>query len=271
MIVAQITDCHVTAPSVLVGGRIDTASTLRRVVDHINALRPVPDVVLATGDLTNDGLQVEYDRLAEILSTLTMPVLPIPGNHDDRTRLRAMFANVLPPGSADDPIDYVVDDFPLRFVALDTSTPGQHGGRLEPDQLRWLDRTLAAKPDRPTIVLQHHPPFVSGIAWMDVDAFEGAPELSAVLNGHPQVEAVVCGHLHRPIHRRFGGTVASCWPSTGVQLALALNGEKYLLTPESPAYAVHRWTPMDGLTSHVSQVDAEPWLPRAWTVKADRV
>ncbi len=269
MIVAQITDCHITPPGALIGGRIDTASTLRQAVAHVNALRPLPDVVLATGDLANDGQQIEYDRLGEILSELLMPVLPIPGNHDDRRRLRALFPSVLRPGSDDDPIDYVVDTFPLRLIGLDTTTPGWQGGRLEPEQLAWLDATLGAAPDRPTMVFQHHPPFVSGIDWMDVDAFVGGPEQASILKRHPQVEAVVCGHLHRPIHCRFGGTVASCWPSTGVQLALSLNGENYLLATDSPAIAVHRWTASDGLTSHVSRIDSEAWSPKAWLQYAE--
>lgn len=99
-------------------------------------------------------------------------------------------------------IDYVIDDFEVRLVGLDTSSPGLHGGVLEPQQLAWLDGVLAAEPDRPTIVFQHHPPFVTGVDWMDADGFPGAPELADVLVGHRHVEAVVCGHMHQAIRRR---------------------------------------------------------------------
>jgi 3',5'-cyclic-AMP phosphodiesterase len=268
MIIAQITDCHVAPPGVLVG-RVDTASTLRRVVDHVNAMVPLPEVVLVTGDLANDGLQVEYDRIGEILAGLTMPLFAIPGNHDDRTRLRGLFPHMLPSGGPNDPIDYVVEGFEVRMVGLDTSSPGHHGGVLEPDQLVWLDEVLGAEPDRPTIVFQHHPPFVTGVDWMDADGFPGAPELADVLIRHQHVEAVVCGHMHKAIHRRFGGTVASCWPSTGVQLGLSLNAKRLVLVPESPAVAVHRWTAADGLCSHLSQVDSVAWRPKVWTEYVD--
>lgn len=96
MIIAQITDCHVAPPGALVG-RVDTSSTLRRTVEHLNTMVPLPDVVLVTGDLANDGLQVEYDRIGEILAGLNMPMFVVPGNHDDRTRLRALFPDTLRP------------------------------------------------------------------------------------------------------------------------------------------------------------------------------
>jgi 3',5'-cyclic-AMP phosphodiesterase len=265
MIIAQITDCHISSPGALIGGRIDTTATLEAVVDHLNNFKPKPDVVLATGDLVNTGHESEYQRLGHVLAKLQIPVLPVPGNHDDRTLLRSLFKTVVPAGSPEEPIDYVVDDLPVRLIGLDTSIPGQGGGHLQDHQLQWLDQTLSDGPDRPTIIFQHHPPFITGIDWMDNEAFIGSDKLAAVLTKHRQVEAVVCGHLHRPIHRRFGGTIASCWPSTGAQLALALNGDTSLLTPENPACAIHRWNETTGLTSHLSQVGPQPWRPDTWT------
>jgi 3',5'-cyclic-AMP phosphodiesterase len=265
VLVVQLTDCHIAPPGVLIGGRVDTAATLPSVVEHINTLRPRPDVVLATGDLTNEGQPIEYERLGEILSALTIPVFAIPGNHDDRKRLRSLFPNIIPSGDGDEPIDYVIDDFALRLIGLDTTTPGHHGGTLTSTQLEWLDEQLRSSPIRPTLIFQHHPPFNTGIRWMDEEPFVGIDEYADVLSHHSHVEAVVCGHLHRAIHRRFGGTVASCWPSTGVQLALALDGERYLLAPEAPAVALHRWNETDGLVSHVSHVGlGQPWVPENW-------
>jgi 3',5'-cyclic-AMP phosphodiesterase len=240
-------------------------------VQHINALRPLPDVVLATGDLANDGLPVEYERVVEILVDLEVPIFLVPGNHDDRSSLRSLFPSAVPAGAPSDPIDYVVDRFPLRLIGLDTSVPGRQHGTLRPAQLAWLDEKLAEQPDRPTLIFQHHPPFVTGIDWMDADPFVGASEYATTLRRHANVEAVVCGHLHRAIHRRFAGTVASCWPSTGAQLALALNGERYFLAAEDPAVAIHRWDQTHGLTSHISHIGHEaPWLPKAWTEYPDQ-
>lgn len=261
MLIAQVTDCHVTFPDVLISDRVDSYATLTEAVAHVNALRPKPTVVLATGDLVHDGEQIEYDRLREALAGFESPVLAVPGNHDDRSRFRAMFPSV-PAGDAKDPIDYVIDDYALRLIGLDTTEPGRHGGQLDHGQLVWLDRQLSAEPDRPTLIFQHHPPFVTGIAWMDDDAFFGADDYAEVLSRHRNVEAIVSGHLHRSIHRRFGGTVASCWPSTSVQLALALDGERFLMAPDPAAVAVHWWNADHGLTSHLSPIGSgTSWAP----------
>lgn len=93
-----------------------------------------------------------------------------------------------------------------------------------------------------------------GLADRDVEA--------AVVARHPQVVGVVCGHVHRAIATAFAGTVASTWPSTGPQVALALDGRANRYTDEPPAVALHRWTPESGLVSHLSYVGAaDEWLP----------
>jgi len=89
MMIAQITDMHIKPQGVLAYGRLDTAPYLRRAVAHLLALKPRPDVVLATGDLVDGGLPEEYRRLHDLLAPLSMPVYLIPGNHDNRDALAA--------------------------------------------------------------------------------------------------------------------------------------------------------------------------------------
>ena len=264
VLIAQITDCHIVEPGEKLADRVDTATMLVDAVDHILSMDPRPDVVVATGDLVNDGRPAQYERLAAVLEPLPMPVYPIPGNHDDRTGLRVLFGEVLPPGGSDDPVDYAVDEHPVRLVGIDTTIPGKHWGRLETGQLEWLDAELARHPDRPTLIFQHHPPFATGIEWMDRTRVGNGSDQAAVVSGHHNVEMVTCGHLHRVIQARFGGTVAACWPSTGAQLALSLDGTPFLYADEPPVVALHRWDEKTGLASHVSYVGGpEPWLP-AW-------
>jgi hypothetical protein len=131
----------------------------------LNALDPLPDLVVITGDLVDHGEAEEYDHFRVMLAPLHMPVLVIPGNHDAREPLRAAFAGngYLP---ADGFLQFVVEDWPLRIVALDTLVPGEVGGALCEERLAWLDRALAAAPERPTVLLMHHPPLRPGsIGW----------------------------------------------------------------------------------------------------------
>jgi 3',5'-cyclic AMP phosphodiesterase CpdA len=105
-------------------------------------------------------------------------------------------------------IQYTVEDWPVRLVALDTLIPGESGGRLCAERLAWLDARLAEAPGRPTVVFMHHPPFVTGMRKMDEMGLDGTDGLAAVIRRHPQVERIVCGHLppvDRAALRRHGG------------------------------------------------------------------
>lgn len=262
MLVAQITDCHVGAPGELVADRVDAAAALRQVVARINALPAPPALVVATGDLVDDERADQYDRFQEIVDELTVPLLPVPGNHDDRRELRRRFPDVLPEGGPDDPIDHVVDLGHLRIVCLDTQVPGRVGGAITASQVAWLDGILAAAPDRPTIVFQHHPPFETGIGFMDREAFVGGDAYAEMLVRHRHVELVSCGHLHRTIVHRFGGTVACTWPSTCVTLDLGLGDAPIRYTDEPSGFVLHQWEPASGLRSHLVPVgEHQRWTP----------
>jgi len=257
MIIAQISDFHVSFPDSGMDRRNRTADHLQAAVARLNALTPRPDVVLATGDLVEQGAVEEYARLAEILAPLTMPVLPIPGNHDERDNLRAAFPDHAHLPGTGEFLHYVVDDYAVRLVALDTVIPGASGGELCAERLAWLDQRLGEAPDRPTLVFMHHPPFVTGLAKMDTMGLRNPDDLAAVIARHLQVERIVAGHLHRPIVRRFAGTVASTCPSTAHQIALDLQPtEKLAIVMEPPAIAVHAWLPDGaGLVSHTVYVN----------------
>lgn len=267
MLIVQITDCHVVEPGAMMADRVDSAAALRRVLAAIAMLEPRPDLLVATGDLVNDGRPEQYDHLQALLGDVDIPLVVVPGNHDDRTELRARFPG-LPAGGPDEPIDHTVELGDLRLVFLDTQIPGAVGGHLTAAQCDWIDTVLTAEPDRPTIVFQHHPPFPSGIEFMDRHEFVGADAYERVVARHPQVEAISCGHLHRAIHRRFGGTVASTWPATSAQLALGIGSSAVRYSSEPAGFAVHHWEPAAGLRSHLQPVgEFDVWTP-TWALDA---
>ena len=149
------------------------------------------------------------------LQALEMPYFLLPGNHDDRAGLRAAFPDHAYLQGESPFIQYSVDTYPLRLLALDTVVPMKSHGELCGERLAWLEQQLAQQPGRPTLVLMHHPPFLTGIEHMDaIGLLAGAPELERIVSRHPNVERVLCGHLHRTIFQRFGGTIASTCPGT---------------------------------------------------------
>ena len=271
MRIAHITDCHIVAPGEVMADRIDSRAALELAIERVVTLDPLPDVVIATGDLVNDGRPQQYDVLTTVLGALPMDVVICAGNHDDRTELRRRF-DAVPDGGPHDPIDYVLDlatngtptGSEVRIVVLDTTVPGDHAGALGPDQLEWLDRQLTDAADRPAIVVQHHPPFLAGIPWMDDVALVDIEAEHEVLQRHPNVGAVLCGHYHRSISLGVASAVAWCAPSSAVQIDLTAPEPTY--TTEPPGLAVHDLGPDGRVRTHVvALTDAEAWRP-AWSL-----
>jgi 3',5'-cyclic AMP phosphodiesterase CpdA len=252
-LIAQLSDCHVVEPGRLLNGAVDTTAHLAEAVRVTAALKP--DLVLVTGDLVDGGRPEQYDHLRSLLAPLADRLVLVPGNHDDRANLVAAFPAIAPDHGRDR-LDGVREG-PVRLVWLDTLRAGEPGGRLDGEQLQWLDRTLAERPDHPTVLALHHPPFVTGIHHMDLMGLHGpdATALASVVGRHPQVERVVCGHLHRSITRRWAGTTAMTVPSTCHAVALDLDPDgPAAWTREPPMVTVHRWSAGDGLVTHLRPV-----------------
>lgn len=260
MLICQLTDLHVR-PVGMPSNRVsDTNMLTERAFRAVARFMPRPDVVVITGDLTECGLDEEYAHLNHLLRRfLPMPVFVIPGNHDRRVNLREGLKHL--PGVVADPhyVQYVVDDYPVRLIMLDTLVPGAGHGELHTEQLDFLSRTLAAAPDKPTIIGMHHPPFACGMAAMDRINLRNLPEFAAIISRHRQVDRIICGHHHRPIVARVGHAIASIAPSVAHQVEMSLDprdGGSFVFEP--PAFQLHRWTAADGIVTHTVYVEDFP-------------
>jgi len=259
MIIAQITDLHVVARDRLCYRQIPTNAQLAEAVAHINSLAPRPDVVIASGDLVDHGREEEYEVLREILATLIPPVFVIPGNHDRREPLLKVFPDQPYLPLAGSPfIHYAIEDYPIRLIGLDTSVPEHHHGMMCEERLRWLEETLRAQPDRPTMIFMHHPPFRTGVNWMDSSGLHGGRRMEEIVSRHRNVIRVAAGHIHRPIHVAWGGTIASTAPSTCHQVKLNLaGGDGFEFVMEPRAIQLHVHDPGYGLVTHLSYVPTD--------------
>lgn len=258
MLIAHISDLHVRPAGELAYGVSETNSYLERAVHALLRLDPTPDCVLVTGDVTDCGLDEEYEIAARLLGRLPWPVYCVPGNHDRREQFRNAFAAgaYLP---ASGYLNYVVDRPGLRIVALDSLIPGESGGALSTETLRFLDAALAEAPDCPTMVMLHHPPFDTGIAHMDRAGLgAGRDELIAIVSRHSQVERILCGHVHRSIQSRMAGTIVQTAPSVAHQVAFDLRCDgpsEFVL--ESPSFLAHHLQ-AGTLVTHTVQIDRAP-------------
>lgn len=257
MLIAQMTDIHIgfepdARPEEL--NRQRFRATLDRLLKQPNT----PDMLVVTGDLTDRGDRDSFEKTAELLAECPFPVHVLVGNHDDRAEL----ARAFPQTPFDEGfLHSAIELEGLLVVLLDTLEPGRHGGAFCKKRRDWLRATLAAHRGTPTLIFMHHPPVVSGIAWMDPDPDDPwISNFAAAIEGQDQVRAIHCGHLHRPLLTNFHGVPLGVTPSVAPLVAMDLRpissakaDQRPLITTEPPGYALHRWDG-ENLVTHYEKV-----------------
>jgi Icc protein len=258
MIIAQLSDFHARPPGVRAYAGLDTNALMQAAVAAVAALDPRPDCVIATGDLADCGLEEEYAAVAGALAQLPTPTFVLPGNHDRRDVMRRSLGARFPELTREaDFLHFVVDDFPVRLICLDTVMAGEHGGEICAARESWLAARLAEGDGRPTFIAMHHPPFRTGVPAMDPMMCRSAPSLAALIVRHPEIERIATGHYHRPIVTRWAGTIGFVAPGTAHQVALDLRGgQPTRLVHEPPGFALHAWSEEGGMVSHVVPLGA---------------
>lgn len=213
----HITDLHIlpTAGATIYG--TDSFESLRAVLGAARALPEPPDLIVATGDLSEDGSPGAYRRLHQLLAGTGLPAHVLPGNHDAAAELgRALLGGAVQAGP-------VVDVGAWRVVLLDSQVPGRPHGHLDRAQLDLLAAALDEDPDRPVLVCLHHGPArycpSSGCQLQNPD------DLLKLLAAHPNARGVLAGHGHVDLEQRHGHTAIFVTPSTCSQLWHAQPGE----------------------------------------------
>lgn len=264
MLIAQITDIHLgfdpDNPSEFNRKRLD------QVLRTLTTMNPKPDLLLATGDLVDRGDSDSYRRLENALSICPFPVWPCMGNHDVRETFREHFPAI---PTVDRFVQYEVDAGKLRFLVIDTLEEGRHGGAFCAVRAQWLRDRLAEQPDRDTIIVMHHPPVDVGIEWMATHPEEPwVQRFTGAIDGHAQVKAIICGHLHRPISVAWRGMTMAICPSTAPQVALDLApidpdtpDNRPMIIADPPAFALHKWNGRE-LISHFDTADEHVMLAK---------
>jgi 3',5'-cyclic-AMP phosphodiesterase len=190
----QLTDPHVVPQERQPVHKFNTADRLRCAVAAVNRLRPAPDFVVMTGDLTNDEQASSYRHVKTLLSELTVPCHVIPGNHDARKPFREVML-----GESNPHPQVLTETFihgECRFILLDTLDEGQVTGVVDSGQLAWLEDILSSNDSRSVVVCMHHPPVVLGVQWLDDLMLQDAHQLLDILDANESVKMVLCGHVH---------------------------------------------------------------------------
>lgn len=251
MLIAQVTDIHL-------GFEPDNPTEFNRkrldqVLKQLRATVPAPDMLIATGDLTEFGDADSYRRLTNAFAQLDCPVWPMVGNHDVRANFAQHFPKVPMP---DGFVQYEVDAGPLRLIMIDTLEDGRHGGAFCGARAAWLSARLDEDRTRPTVIVMHHPPVEVGIPWMNTHPEEAwVGRFRDCVRGRTNIVSIICGHLHRPITTSWEGTTIAICPATSPQVALdmaPINPEqpdnRPMIIADPPAFALHWWNGSELIT-----------------------
>jgi 3',5'-cyclic AMP phosphodiesterase CpdA len=242
MLFAQITDMHITTrePSPFAGRC--PSKQLKKIINYLNTFPQRIEFVLLSGDCVDKGYPQEYALLNTLLNELTIPYYIIPGNHDERSHLREAFP-VLNQLSADPFfIHYALENYPVRFIGLDTVREYSTPGEMCEKRLQWLDETLYDDRRKPTVIFMHHPPIQTGLPILDENGFPAPERLGDILRSHPQVKNILCGHFHRPMQSIWQGIPVSVIGSSVAQIAPDFSPAAPVeWSDEPPGFALHWW------------------------------
>ena len=250
VLLVQLSDSHLFAHAdgKLLG--MNTHDSLQRVIEQVLEEQPSIDLVLASGDLSQDGSQASYQLFQQMLEQIPAPARWFPGNHDELAVMHTVCA-----GS--DLLQPVIDLGNWRIILLDTSIAGAVPGFLAADQLELLAQALQSAGTRHVLVSFHHHPVSIGCRWMEPIGLRNPDALFAVLDVYPQVRALLWGHIHQEFDQLRNGVRLLASPSTCVQFAPG--SEEFQVDQEAPGY---RWLRLqaDGrLDTGVSRVSGIPF------------
>lgn len=236
MIIAQITDTHILGDAPDAQQR---ASDLERTIADINSLDPAPDVVLHTGDICHGGRPQDYARAAALLQALRAPLFVAAGNRDDRENLRRAFSPWACRAAGPGCLDYTVEDFPARLLAIDSVSSTSNKGDFSPERGRHLSELVDRERTKPVVVFLHHPPFVVRVGPdpLNFVTAEAMTILQQTLGSSGRVAAVLCGHVHRSTWGRIGEIPVVVAPCTATTLR---KGDFPPQMQRLPVYHLHR-------------------------------
>ncbi|KFX71441.1 serine/threonine protein phosphatase [Pseudomonas taeanensis MS-3] len=250
VLLVQLSDSHLFAEAndKLLG--MDTQDSLQRVIEQVLQEQPQIDLMLASGDLSQDGSQASYARFRQMTAAIPAPARWFPGNHDEVPAMQAACV-----GS--DLLESVIDLGNWRIILLDSSIPGAVPGYLGERQLALLERALGEAPERHHLICLHHHPVPIGCRWLDTIGVRNPGALFAVVERFAQVRGLLWGHIHQEFDQQRNGVRLLASPSTCVQFKPG--SEEFQVDSTAPGY---RWLRLhaDGrLETGVSRVSGIPF------------
>ncbi|CCE23479.1 3',5'-cyclic-AMP phosphodiesterase [Methylotuvimicrobium alcaliphilum] len=206
----QLTDLHILpSPGEKMLG-VDTEFYFEAVLQHVRQTNTHYDLILVTGDLTQDPCSEAYQRIFGRLHTLAIDTLCLPGNHDDYALMQQWLNQ-----------DNISCKKHIEFehwqvLCLNSQIPGKAEGSLSENELRFIEDALEKKPNLFTLIAVHHHCVPTRSSWMDTMIIKNSDEFLEISSRYPQIRGITTGHIHQEMDiylnlLRILGTPSTCF------------------------------------------------------------
>lgn len=252
VLLVQLSDSHLVAEADGAMFGLNMRHSLAQVVAQVLAEQPRIDLLVATGDLSQDGTLASYRAFAQATADIAAPMRWLPGNHDEPAVMQQA-------AQGTQWLDPVFDVGAWRVTLLDSAIAGSAAGHLADDQLQLLERALAEAPHKHHLVCLHHHPVAIGSQWIEPIGLRNAGALFELLARFPQARGVLWGHVHQEIDRHVHGMRLLASPSTGIQFLPG--SDDFALDNCAPGYRWLRLMPDGQIETGVSRLANFTFIP----------
>jgi Icc protein len=205
-----------------------TYDTLQSVIQHYRESDFAAHFIALTGDIVQDDTAEAYGHCRDLVSSLGLPVLCVPGNHDVRHLMRELLPD--PPFSYCDSIE--TGDW--LIVGIDSCSAGRAGGKIAEKELRRMDQAITASSAGHVMICLHHPPVAMHSKWLDSVGLDNGGEFLARAASAGRVRAAIFGHVHQDYDAAHDGIRLLATPSTCRQFLP--HADEFAVDDRPPAY-----------------------------------
>jgi len=228
--IIQLSDCHVSAARSADYRGLNADKALAGLLPAVRGWQP--DLILLTGDVSEDGSAASYGRVSARLNSIGAPVVALPGNHDEPETMKRFF----PQGPWDGPFFFAARGW--QVVLLDSTEAGRIDGVISEDRLHALERGLKRSLCEHVLIALHHQPIAVGSPWIDRYALHDPGNFLTLLGREKRLRCVTWGHVHQAFATERDGAAFLGSPST---VANSIPGrEKFTLDVGGPACRWYR-------------------------------
>jgi len=230
--IIQITDLHLYADRNKTANNINTFKSAQLVFEAIDTNEIGFDMLILSGDLSDDGSYESYENLKYLLRNFECPIYLMPGNHDSPQKIKSIC------NTSNLKSQNYKSIGEWGVFMFNTKKDNSPNGILHRNELVYFDKVMSDNKNSFLLVMLHHHPILIGSDSMDKMIIENSSELLNRINNN-KIKGVGWGHIHNEMSVDYNGAQLFSTPSTCYQAKP--KSKKFLIDhSQSPGYRVIR-------------------------------